>query len=158
ILPSRGRKPSSGLGLPLPWSKIPMAILSNLSSAVHEDGLPQEPHHHLGPGVAGLVVEATGTQRTLFGVAAVAGGDHVLLRGTARLSPHAHARGVRDRPQRRWRRRSTGRIPEQVRCSASNAWNLSRANMSRGWTPLVPLITRVMESRTAVDRDAMFLP
>jgi len=33
----------------------------------------------LGPGVAGLVVEATGTQRTLFGVAAVAVGIAWLL-------------------------------------------------------------------------------
>jgi hypothetical protein len=33
----------------------------------------------LGPGVAGLVVEATGTQRTLFGVAAVALGIAWLL-------------------------------------------------------------------------------
>ena len=31
-------------------------------------------------------------------------------------------------------------------------------HMSRVWAPAVPLITRFMKSRTAVERDAMFLP
>ena len=45
-----GRKPLSRPGTTIAMVKIPMAILSNSSSAVHEYGIPQEPHHHLGRG------------------------------------------------------------------------------------------------------------
>ena len=50
----------------------------------------------LGPSVAGLVVEATGTQRTLFGVAAVAVGIAWLL--LQRVQIDTMMRDIHDRP------------------------------------------------------------